>query len=750
MSEENSFGALLTYLRKRSKLILARQGIGWTQAAIAEALEVSERTYKGWERGERVPDEYYRKKIAELFKLGTEDENRLYREAAHVPPKKHNLPFPQNPLFTGREALLDQVKEALNKSGSVALTQPVSISGLGGIGKTQLALEYAHRCFHEEVYRAVLWVSAADEATLVGDFVELAHTLELPEWIEQEQYKCVKAVKQWLEDHTNWLLLVDNADDLQLARSFFPEAGHGHILLTTRSQIIGNVAGEIIEIDKMEPAEGLLFLLRRTRRYGRLPDKTAHEAIAANVRDAALQIVDLLGGHPLALDQAGAYIEDNPLVSFTDFIDLYHKKRHDVLSERGSLDEENKGKYSEHPESVVVTFELCFAKAQERHPLATDILRFCAFLHPDAIPEELFQHDDGFKLDAKAFRKGIIALVRYSLLKINSHEKTASMHRLVQAVLIDAMLPDIQKQWRERVVRALSAAFPEADFENWKQCGRLVSHVLVCATWTEDELAQTVGVAQLLRRAANYQDVRGQYSEAEALLKRVLSILERHLKVGHPFIMAALNDLAAVYTGQREIKQAEFLLKRVLSEHTRDEDAYLPSYILSIHNLASLYINYHKDPDKHKQAETLLLEEISVLEKSLGTPPDTVMSLQIARSLRALAVLYGKYDMYSQAEALLVRAISIFKKHLEATHPDIVSALRWLAWIYAGEGEYEQAETLFKHVLGIQEQTLGSTHPETQYTKSNYSIFLRHLGRHDEAAALEANDELCAYNYYFI
>src|SRR5207247_7123052 len=106
------------------------------------------------------------------------------------------------------------------------------------------------------------------------------------------------------------------------------------------------------------------------------------------------------GGHPLALDQAGSYIEGG--VSFTDYIDRYREERHRLLDERGSLD----GEYSDHPESVVVTFELCFNKARERHPVSIDILRFCAFLHPDDIPYELFRHDDCFRLDAQAFNAG--------------------------------------------------------------------------------------------------------------------------------------------------------------------------------------------------------------------------------------------------------------------------------------------------------------------------------------------------------
>src|SRR5712692_11819806 len=102
----------------------------------------------------------------------------------------------------------------------------------------------------------------------------------------------------------------------------------------------------------------------------------------------------------------------------------------------------------------------------ENTPLAEEILHFCAFLQPDAVPEELFQYDDSFMLDPMVFKKGIAALQHYSLIKYNDQEKTFSMHRLVQAVLIDGMPPDLQKQWRDRMVRALNAAFPEPDFEN--------------------------------------------------------------------------------------------------------------------------------------------------------------------------------------------------------------------------------------------------------------------------------------------
>jgi hypothetical protein len=256
---------------------------------------------------------------------------------------------------------------------------------------------------------------------------------------------------------------MDNADDLELARSFFPEvhpfpeAQQGRILLTTRSQIADEVVAAQIEIDNMEPAEGLRFLLRRTRK---LEGDAARDAVAANIREPAAQLVELLDGHPLALDQAGAYIHEAHM-SFADYIHLYREARRELLDTRWLLDDEHREhpEYSHHPESVAVTFALCSEQARKRRPLAGYILDFCAFLYPDAIPEELFQHDDSFKYGTTVFNKAIAALRRYSLIKRNDQARTLSMHRLVQAVLLDAMAPDLSEQWQERVKQFMETAF---------------------------------------------------------------------------------------------------------------------------------------------------------------------------------------------------------------------------------------------------------------------------------------------------
>src|SRR2546429_4321756 len=129
------------------------------------------------------------------------------------------------------------------------------------MGKTKPAVEYAYR--YQDDYEFIYWIKAESRELIISDFVTMAYLLDLPEQQEQEQSRVVAAVKRWFQEHTGWLLIFDNADDLPILREFLPSGGKGHILLTTREQATGRIA-QRIEIEKLEPEAGTLFLLRRT------------------------------------------------------------------------------------------------------------------------------------------------------------------------------------------------------------------------------------------------------------------------------------------------------------------------------------------------------------------------------------------------------------------------------------------------------------------------------------------------------
>jgi hypothetical protein len=172
-----------------------------------------------------------------------------------------NIPFPRNLFFTGRDNLFTALEQALQANRATALSQPQAMSGLGGVGKTQLAVEYAYR--HAQDYEAVLWISAASRETLLSGFANLASLLRLPERYESDQQKCVGAVQRWLQRQSRWLLILDNADDLSFLPDFFPLGRlKGHILLTTQAYAMGGLANRV-EVNTLDQMTGTLLLLHR-------------------------------------------------------------------------------------------------------------------------------------------------------------------------------------------------------------------------------------------------------------------------------------------------------------------------------------------------------------------------------------------------------------------------------------------------------------------------------------------------------
>ena len=467
-----------------------------------------------------------------------------------------NIPYSRNPLFTGREHILERLAQTLNTGETIAMTQPQAISGLGGIGKTQTAIEYAYR-FREQ-YQHVLWAKADTRENLVLDYVAIARLLDLPQQHLQDQPRIVEAVKQWLHEHQQWLLILDNADDLQMVRDFLPETHTGHILLTTRSWVMGRLARRI-ELDRMEQTEGTLFLLRRANI---LEAEDPLEKASTLDQAHALAIVQAMDSLPLALDQAGAYIEETGC-GLTGYLLRYQQRRTDLLEARG-------GYTSDHPEPVATTWSLSFEKVEHANPAAADLLRCCAFLAPDAIPEEIIVEGaaelttelqslatDPFLLDA-----AIKELFLYSLIQRDAERKLLHLHRLVQAVLKDAMDEESQHEWAVRTVRAVSRTFPAVEFETWDQCRRLLTHAQTCADLIVQWDVELPEAARLLVSAGYFLRTQGQYTEAEPLFQRALAISEKRLDPDHPTLATLLNNLALLYQAQGRYAEAELLMQR--------------------------------------------------------------------------------------------------------------------------------------------------------------------------------------------
>jgi tetratricopeptide (TPR) repeat protein len=624
------------------------------------------------------------------------------------------IPYARNLLFTGRENVLTKLDDALKTSKAAAL------SGLGGIGKTQTAVEYAYR--YRDNYDPILWVKAESLESINSDFVTVAHQLNLPEKQEQEQRLIIEAVKRWLENHTEWLLIFDNADDLEMVRGFIPSDGQGSILLTTRAQATRRIARRI-EIEEMEVDEGALFLLRRST----IIDSNANLEVASTTDQAAArEISQAMGGLPLALDQAGAYIEETQW-SLVEYLRLFQLRKEELLKRRGKLT-------TDHPETVATTWSLAFEKVQQANPASADLLRLCAFLDPDLIQEEIITKGASelgsvlqpVATDLLKLNDAIGTLLTYSLVRRNP-DHTLSIHRLVQVVLKHSMNKSVQRRWAERAVRAVNQAIPDTDYENWLQCQEYIPQVLICNALIVQWDMTIPEAAQLLNDAGNYLRESAQYEQAEPLLQLALAVRERVLEDDDPLIASSLNHLATLYKNQGKYEEAEPLYQRALSIRERVLGVDDSDTTTSLNDLALLY----DDMGKYEESEPLYQRALSIDERVLGPNHP-----EVATVLNNLGLLYSNQGKYEEAEPLYQRALAIRERVLGADHPDTANSLHCIAFLYGKQGKYEEAETLYQRVLAISERVLGADHPDTANSLNNLGFLYDNQGKYEEAEPL--------------
>ncbi len=727
----------------------------WSQVYVATMIGTNNVTVSRWENGTTFPSLYYQHQLCELFgkspdELGfipsIEETSHAMENASDSGLAVWNVPSRRNPFFTGREEVLTHLHTMLHSGKTAALTSAQAISGLGGIGKTQTAVEYAYR--HREEYQAVLWCRAETPRTLIDDFVTIADLLNLPEKREQDQGWVVQAVKLWLQTHTNWLLILDNMEDLTLVEDVLPTQNEGHLVLTTRSQVTGSFA-QRIDLEQMEPEKGALFLLRRAKLIG--PEDCLEEA-SDSLRVEAREVSQLLDGLPLALDQAGAYIEEVGC-SLSDYLDRYQTQRVALLNRRGNL-------VADHPKSVSTTFSLSFEKVEQANPAAADLLRLCAFLDPDAIPEEIIREGapelssilQPIASNPIALDETLAALRTYSLLHRNPATRTLTIHRLVQVVLKEGMDEDTQHWWAERTVRTVNRAFPDAcEFGAWHCCQRCLPHAQACAALIDQWEMVFAEAGRLLNQAGTYLWKRAQYAQAEALLCQARDLRMQGLGPAHLDMAESLNILAVLYWDQGRYTEAVPLLQQALTIREQQLEPEHSDVAQSLNNLALLYFEH----GRYIEAESLYLRALVTRGQQLELEcPDTPQSLnglalrycdananaaqadQFAHSLLGLAELYVEQSRYTQAEPLLRRALAVWEQHLGPQHPHTAFALHDLARVYSAQGRCTEAELLFRRALEIREQQLGPEHPKTAESLNNLGKLYADAGRSTEAEPL--------------
>lgn len=733
----------------------------WRQSDIAEKLGTAVTTIQRWERGSQQPSVFYRTKLCMLFNLTPQELGLIEEEVplSFLPEKEPAeasladlpltpaaedraarggpdraapvaiwaIPHARNPHFTGRVGLLAQLKQRFFSGESETPTRqsgtPLvqTLKGLGGIGKTQLALEYAYRSLAEGLYTHAFWITAASAESLLTSMVALAELL--PDGFaqrERDQHKLGAIVKRWLECCPDpWLLIVDNADDLSLIPPYLPVRGHGHILLTTRASAVGTFA-PALEVDNMGIDEGIRFLLQRSQRLARAtPDQIAE----------ARQVVVALTQFPLALDQAAAYIEETGC-RISTYLRILQEHRLSLLARRGI-------QAHHYPDSVVTTWSLSFQRLEQDNPAAVQLLRLCAFLTPDRIPEELLIEGAAHwpaelqqaVSDPLAFEQLFQDLLTFSLVKRQASDRILSLHRLVQVIQRDSLEPQEQRQWAERVVRAVNTIFPQEaqDVACWPRCLRYLEQAQACATLIQRQGIEIPEAAEILERTAIYLRSHASHHLAEPLFQQALALFSRRLGSHHPRTARCQNHLALLYLLQGNHKQAEPLFQQTLALLSRHLGSHHLDTAECQHNLALLYLFQGKS----EQAEPLLQSVLALSERLLGAQHE-----KTAHCLADLADVYRMQDKLIQAAPLYLRALSIWEHLCGPLHPQAVKSLTGLAEIYVVQGRYSQAEALYRQMLAIREQQYAPDHPLEPYTLTSLADLYVIEGRDDEAQRL--------------
>ncbi len=609
--------------------------------------------------------------------------------------------------FTGREALLDRIDTQLNARRRVAVT---ALHGLGGIGKTQLALEYAHR--HADQYTLMWWIEAEQPVSMVAQLAALGARLGLPGTgtVTDDAAATVALLGQ----QPGWLLIFDNADAAEAVQPWLP-AGTGHILITSRSPVWGGVA-DSVGVDLL-PADEAVALIR-----ARLP--------TVDPGDARL-LAEELGCLPLALAQAAAYMEATGVLPRA-YLDRFRTRRMSMLS---------KGRDLAYGGTIDTAWTLALDRlgAQPHAEPCIQLLTLAAFLGPDPIPLRLFTDHPGLLPAALArvtadgdpdrdLDDVVAAVLAYSLARRDGD--TIQVHRLVQAVIRSHLDGEQQATAAARTRDLLAATLtgqPEHP-DSWPAWAEFVPHLLAAPALHPDNRHSDIGTRgrQLLFATGSYLTARGDYAGAHALDARTHDTCKRLLGDDHPETLIAATNLATDLSDLHDYHAARALDEDALARRRRLLGDDHPDTLTSASNLA---VDLH-DVGDLAAARALFDDTLTRRRRVLGSDhPDTLTTAQ------GLAAAVRESDVHA-ARVFDEDTLARCRRVLGHDHPRTLTVANSLACDLRDLGDYQAARVLDEDTLTRCRRVLGEDHPDTMLVAGNLAIDLTKLGEYQAARPL--------------
>jgi tetratricopeptide (TPR) repeat protein len=638
------------------------------------------------------------------------------------------VPFQRNPRFTGRKLELTRLEEMLLGKHR---TSKLAVTGLGGVGKTQLVLELLYRIAENQRLCSIIWISAVSMESLHQSYLDTARQLGIP-GLDDAEVDAKRLVQEFLakDDAGQWLLVFDNADDIEMWMEdlgpghsteqpgrrlidHIPRSKHGSVMFTTRDRkTAAKLAPQnVVELSEMSEAMAM-DLLRNC-----LPNLNFAEQ-----QQDAISLVTELTFLPLAIVQATAYIFENG-ITLADYLSLLLEQEEEVV-DLLSEEFEDGSRYRSVKNPVATTWLISFAQIQRRDSLAAEYLSFMSCIEPKDIPQSLLPPGPSRKAEIDA----IGTLNAYSFVSRRPAGLTFDLHRLVHLATRNWLRKEGQfSQSIQKAIMRLNEIFPGDSHENRSLRRTYLPHVrcvLESDVIDDDWRSRVV----LLATYGSCLCEDGRWDEAEKTYVQEIEILKEKLGADHRDTLVGISNLAVTYSYQGRQDKAEKLKVQVMEIRKEKLGADHPHTLSSMSNLAVTY----RQQGRLDEAEKLGMQVIKIRKEKLGADhPDTLTSMA------NLAIAYYEQGRLDEVEKLELQVMETRKEKLGGDHPGTLTSMANLATTYSEQGRLDEAEKLDMQAMEIRREKLGADHPDTLNSMANMAARYHRQGRLDEAEKLE-------------
>ncbi|MFW6689451.1 FxSxx-COOH system tetratricopeptide repeat protein [Streptomyces sp. MAR4 CNX-425] len=642
--------------------------------------------------------------------MSTTSQRTLDTERAGRPRIWGNLP-PRNQNFTGRDELLALLEQRLQEGTTTVL--PEAIHGMGGVGKTQLAIEYAYR--HQDEYDIVWWIPSERPGQIGQSLVELAKRLGLE--TTSEVNVAAPVVREALREgkpYARWLLIFDNADSPEQVRPYFPTGGTGTIVVTSRNRRWSLVGGSLdVDVFTREESKKLL-----SRSGPELADEEA-EALAA-----------ALGDLPLALVQAAAWRTETGMPT-SEYLRLFEDKKNELLETAPPPD---------YQLPVAAAWNVSLDHLEQRSPTALRLLELCSYFAPDPIsrsvlkgpgPQSIYPELDSALNDPMKLARAIREINRYSLARIDHRTNSIEMHRLVQLVLVNRMSPEEQNRMRQGAHSLMATADPKEpnDPSNWPRYAELYTHVIASDAVRSDQ----PWVRQLVLNVARYLYRWGDHDAAVEFSEEAWSAWTELFSAEDSLSLLMGQHLGFMYWAVGRYGDAARLVGQLRQTYDRTQPADSEDALEALQLEAAVRRaegRFAEGAEIDKAAHERALQ-------AFGEEDPTTLNVahNYAVSLRLMGDFQGALELDRQTWLLRQRLFGRDDPRSLATEVSVAIDVR-------ESGDYVGALPLQETAVAARQDILGSRNPFTFHALRELSITTRKAGDHARSLelAIEAHE----------